>query len=277
MTAPASDSASHEETRASDVWAPPSGDRVGPRPAAIVEGDRYVADIIEALRVLVVAGVPVGVLIAGIGSRVAMLVLRLTSTDVSGIESDDGFTIGEVTLAGSYNLLVLGAVVGIIGAAAYQWVRPWLLGPTWFRRLTLGAGAGAVVGSMLIHADGIDFVALTPTWLAIGVFIALPALFGVLIGPVVDRVEQPTSWTTSSPTRWLLPVLLVVVFPMLLVILVVAAFILAVWFAVRSAAIVEWIRNARWFGYAIRACWLVVAVAGLMALASDVNDIAAIT
>ena len=80
---------------------------------------------------MVVAGVPLGVLVAGLGGRLVMLVLRLTSPDaVQGIETDDGFVIGEVTLGGTYNLLVLGAAVGVIGAAAYIAVAPWLVGPS---------------------------------------------------------------------------------------------------------------------------------------------------
>ena len=43
---------------------------------------------------------------------------------------------------------------------------------------------------MLIHADGIDFRLLTPTWLAIGLFVALPALFGVAIAMTVDRLDR---------------------------------------------------------------------------------------
>ena len=46
-------------------------------------------------------------------------------------------------------------------------------------------------GSILVHADGIDYRLLKPTWFAIALFVALPALFGGLIGPVVDRVRQP--------------------------------------------------------------------------------------
>ncbi len=161
--------------------------------------------------------------------------------------------------------------------APVAWIRPWLLGPNWLRRMTVGAGAGAVVGAMVIRSDGLDFIVLTPTWLAIGLFIALPALFGVLIGPAVDRVEQPTSWTAGRPTRWLLPVVLAVLFPMSLMVLLVAAIILAVWFAARSAAIVERMRNARWYSYAIRAFWLFIAAGGLVALLGDVNDVTAIT
>ena len=119
-----------------------------------------------------------------------MFILRITSpSTVRGVESDDGFTIGTVTLGGTYNLLLIGAVVGVIGACAYTLVAPWLIGPLWFRRLTTGAAAAVVAGSMLVHADGIDFNLLKPKWLAIGLFVALPGVFGVLIGASVDAVS----------------------------------------------------------------------------------------
>lgn len=62
-------------------------------------------------------------LVVGIGSRVAMLVSRLTSPDhVNGIRSDDDFVIGKFTLSGSYNLLMLGAAVGVVAAGLYRMV-----------------------------------------------------------------------------------------------------------------------------------------------------------
>jgi hypothetical protein len=136
---------------------------------ALVHGSRptYVAELIELLRVLVVAGVSVGIVVIGLGSRLAMFALRLTSPDdVVGVVSDEGFLIGRITLSGTYNLLVIGAAVGVIGAAACVAVAPWLIGPNWFRRLTVGLTAGALVGSLLIHSDGKDFTALGPLWLA---------------------------------------------------------------------------------------------------------------
>ena len=157
--------------------------------------------VTEQMRVLIVAGIPTGALVAGVGSRLAMLLLRLTSPDrVNGVISDDGFTIGTVTIGGTYSLVLLGAFVGIIGAGAYRLVAPWLIGPLWFRRVTTGLAAGAVVGSMLIHSDGVDFTLLKPTWLAIGLFIALPALFGVVIAVVVDSISRPDSWSRSTST-----------------------------------------------------------------------------
>lgn len=227
------------------------------------------SDVSERLWVLIVAGIPTGVLVAGVGSRLAMLVLRLTSPDeVVGVTSDDGFEIGRFTLGGTYNLLMLGAVVGVIGAAAYRAVQPWLLGPTWFRRLTVAAGSGAVVGSMLVHADGIDFRFLKPTWLAIGLFVALPALFGAVIGVVVDRVSAIA--VSHGWRRWVVPTVLVAAFPVAIVVVAIAAVVLAVWVPVRHG-----LGSAGGLpkpaGLGVRAVWLLIALAGLAALVGDVR------
>ena len=229
-------------------------------------------EVAERLRILVVAGVAVGVLVAGVGSRLAMLLLRLTSADsVRGLVSDDGFTIGQVTLGGTYNLLMLGAVVGIIGAAAYRAVAPWLLGPQWFRRVTTATGSGVVVGSMLVHADGIDFRVLKPTWLATGLFVALPALFGAVIGPAVDGVSAIGSWTARGATRWLLPVVLIVLFPMAVPVVVVAALVLMVWVPARRLIGSQAERVA--VGVIARGLWLTIAAVGAVALVADVMAI----
>ncbi len=90
----------------------------------------YTEEYVELLRVLVVTGLSVGILAIGLGSRLAMFLLRLTSPDsVVGVTSDDGFTIGQFTLSGTYNLVTIGAAVGFIGAVAYVAVAPWLIGP----------------------------------------------------------------------------------------------------------------------------------------------------
>ena len=226
-------------------------------------------DVSERLWVLIVAGIPTGVLVAGVGSRLAMLVLRVTSPEaVVGVTSDDGFEIGQFTLGGTYNLLVLGAVVGVIGAAAYRAVQSWLLGPAWFRRLTVAAGSGAVVGSMLIHADGIDFRVLKPTWLAVFLFVALPALFGAVIGVVVDRVSANMS--EHGWRRWVLPTVLVAAFPPVIVVVGIAAAVLAAWVPVgrglKSAGGLPKVA-----GLGVRAVWLMIALLGLAALVGDVQ------
>lgn len=230
---------------------------------------------LEGMRVLVVGGISAGVVLIGIGSRLAMLLLRVTSPDrVRGVKSDDGFIIGQVTLAGTYNLMLLGAAFGVIGAAAYLMVSPWLIGPNWFRRLTTGLAAAAVVGSMLVHADGIDFTVLRPTWLAIGVFVALPGLFGALVGVVVDAVRRPDSWTAQGPRRWVVPLILVGCFPLTIVVILVAAAVFGSWVLVSDLAGIGRVRSSAPYALVVRAGWLVIAILGLVAIVNDTQAIA---
>jgi hypothetical protein len=233
------------------------------------------ASFLGQLRVIVVAGIAAGVVLVGAGSRLAMLLLRLTSPDeVRGVTSDDGFTIGEVTLFGTYNLLNLGAAVGLIGAFAYWLVAPWLIGPRWFRRFTTGLAAGAIAGSMLIHADGVDFTALQPTWLAIGVFVALPAMFGYMIGVAVDAVEDEESWINRGRRRSILPFVLPVLFPVSIFVLLVVTLALLVCWRLRALPIVQRISVAKPYGFAVRSTFLLIAALGFWALVGDIQALA---
>lgn len=242
--------------------------------AAAAPGVGFVDRMMEELRVLVVAGVPFGVLVVGVGSRVAMLVLRLTSPDtVIGVRSDDDFVIGRFTLGGSYNLLMLGAAVGIVGAGVYRLVAPWLIGPMWFRRVTTAMGSAAVVGSILVHADGVDYRLLKPTWLAIALFVALPGVFGGFVGPVVDRVADRASWTRTGRRVWALPVICLVPFPLATLPLLFVVVAMTFMMAINEAAPVDRLRTWRPYGLIVRALWLGIAVFGLVVLIEDIIEI----
>ena len=113
-------------------------------------------------------------LVGGVGGRLAMLLLRITSPDyVSGVESDDGFEIGIISLA-TLNLIAttafLGALAGVFVVLALTYM-PWSWAPSaWaIPGATLG-GAG------LIHGDGVDFTLVQPHWLAVTLFVLVPAL-----------------------------------------------------------------------------------------------------
>ncbi len=238
------------------------------------EAQRHVHLVAEKMRILIVAGIPAGALLVGVGSRVAMLVLRLTSPDtVRGVKSDDGFVIGQVTLKGTYDLVGIGAVVGIIGAAAYMLVAPWLIGPLWFRRATTGIASAVVVGSMLVHSNGIDFNVLKPTWLAIALFVALPGLFGTLIGAFVDSVRRPDSWTRRGRRRWVLALLCVICFPITVLPLAFALIVVLVWHIITEAGLVRLVRRAPGYALVVRSVWVLIALAGLRALVADIDAI----
>ena len=74
----------------------------------------------------VVGGLATGALIGGVGGRLAMFVLRVTSDpSLHGLKTDDGFTIGR--FSGETLFLVLAtAALGVLGGLLYLAVRPWL-------------------------------------------------------------------------------------------------------------------------------------------------------
>lgn len=250
------------------------------RPAGIVQRDNFaVADEPSLatkwwrwMRVVIVAGGPAGMLVVGVGSRLAMLLLRVTSPEtVRGVESDDGFIIGRFTLGGSFALVQIGAFVGVLGAALYLLIRPWLLGPTWFRYLTIGLGSGSVGGSFLLHSDGVDFRVLEPGWLAMALFVAVPALFGVAIGPVVEMIERrtmPAGWQQFAAPAVILAIGPAGIIPALFV-----APGLFVYVAAQAPSHESSKPMPVVIGAIVRVVWLAIAVAGLLALIGDIRAI----
>jgi hypothetical protein len=231
----------------------------------------YAEELTELARVIVVSGIAVGAVVGGLGSRVAMLILRLTSPDgVRGVESDHGFTIGQVTLGGSYNLVLIGSAVGVIGAAAYVAVRQWLVGPLWFRRATVGATAGVLVGSMLIEPDGVDFTLLKPLWLAISLFVLLSAAVGVALAVAVDRFSSPASSTAQGRARWALPLVLAVLVAPVVVVIVPVLLLVAVVLTV-ARAVREPLRVSVLARGVVRAGFTVIPFLGVIALGQDLG------
>lgn len=130
-------------------------------------------------------GLLAGFVVGGIGGRLAMLLLRLTSSDgIRGIRSDDDFVIGRFT---TETLFLLGAatLLGATLAVGYLAVRRWL--PGRHRPLQAAIFLGLVGGAFVIHPDGVDFTLLDPLWLAVALFVVLPAGFGWWMAAVVER------------------------------------------------------------------------------------------
>jgi hypothetical protein len=225
------------------------------------------------IRVVVIAGLVVGVPVIGLGSRLIMLLLRLTSPDsVIGATSDDGFTIGEFTLGGTYNLLMMGMGLGLLGAAVYLAIKPLLIGPLWFRRLCTGVGSGVVVAAIVINRDGVDFIILKPTWLAIALFVTLPILFGTIVGPVVDRISASRFARTAGRQPWLLPVVALTLFPLSWIVALVVAAALAIGLVISDTKVAKAAQApaARLMG---QAGFAAIAGLGLLALVRDIEAI----
>lgn len=154
-------------------------------------------------------GFVTGAVVGGVGGRIAMFILRLTSSPaLRGLETDDGFTIGIVSGATMF-LMGLTAFLGLLGALSYLAFRLWV--PMRLRPWTAGVVAGLAGGAEFIRPVGIDFNLLAPLPLAIAMFVALPAAYGAVLALLVER-----SFRRPAGERWRslagLPLLLPLVF-----------------------------------------------------------------
>ncbi|WP_188110467.1 hypothetical protein [Aeromicrobium ginsengisoli] len=171
---------------------------------------------IKALRKLAVAtlaGAVVGFLVGGVGGRLIMGLLAGLNAEDAGALSDDGFTMGQVTLGGTLNLLLVGTVLGVLGGGIHLAVRDLRIGPGWFRAASLAVGAMVVVGAGLVHSDGVDFTLLEPTWAAIGLTLAIPFVFALALPPLADRWLRDDSALMTTRSRLLVVPLVPWVFP----------------------------------------------------------------
>jgi hypothetical protein len=216
-------------------------------------------------------GVISGALVGGVGGRLAMLVLRLTSDDsLHGIETDDGFVIGQISTATLF-LVLFTIVLGVLGALFYLAVRAWI--PAGARALLAGVFGGIVGGAAFIKSDGIDFRLLEPLPLAIALFIALPAAYGVVMSLLVERNLRDAAATERS--RWwalgLIPFIAIgLLGPTGLGVLLIIA---ATWVVNRKAPelVAFWHSSAMvWIG---RTSLLAVTAIALIALARDITRI----
>ena len=222
----------------------------------------------------VLAGGVLGFLIGGVGGRLAMFLLRVTSPDsVRGIESDDGFIIGQISLD-TIQLLSSAVAFGIIGAFIYRLLAPSLVGSRRVRSLVVAIAAGILFCVNVISPDGVDFTLLRPLWLAVLLFLAIPAAFGAAIVPLTERWDAPDAWVNGGGRRrWVLLGLVLVAAPFGLPIYVFAFVLTLAWaYADRVPAVHQFRQSDAGLSLA-RAAWCAVVTLATVALVKDIADI----
>lgn len=147
-----------------------------------------------ALMPSLVAAAIAGFFGAGIGGRLAMFMLRVTSgPEVMGLQSDDDFEIGQVTLLSIPLILALTAFTTLTVGPMHALARGWVPAP--MRPAVFATVLGLVGGGAVVHADGVDFQLLTPRWLAVALFVAVPASVGLLLEPAYALA----GWARRTP------------------------------------------------------------------------------
>jgi len=151
------------------------------------------------------AGIGAGLLVGGVGGRLVMRAASLLSPEVSGtgVRSEQGFRVGEVTLEGSIELLIfIGIFTGLFGAVYFAITRPWLMWAGKWHGAAFGLFLFAIgsASSDVLNPDNIDFVVLDNIPVIVLLFFALFILFGVTIawlyGWLDRRLPKPDD---SSP------------------------------------------------------------------------------
>lgn len=160
----------------------------------------------DALRVIAASlwsGIVAGVLVPGLGGRLLMRITAATSEPaVQGRLTEAGERIGEITLGGTIGfLLFVGLLGGLTAAVVYPFVR---------RALPRTAGwAGLVAAAPLLGIVGvgdplsprnIDFLLLTPRWLAVALVVAVAALFSVTFTALAARLDAAIPPLSRRPS-----------------------------------------------------------------------------
>ena len=148
------------------------------------------ADLAAAADVLArvtLVGALSGVIAVGVLGRVAMLLLAYLNPVATGVTSDDGFVMGQFTLSGSLQLAASGLQFGVIGVFFYLALRGLMIGPGWFRLLSISLGPAVVIGAIIVHTDGVDFNLLEPVWLAAVLFVGVPFAYCALLHVLAVR------------------------------------------------------------------------------------------
>lgn len=150
-----------------------------------------------------VAGGLAGVVVGGLGSRIAMRIAALTARDAAqGLTTEAGATIGRITFEGTAFLVVaVGIGTALIGTAFYLATLPWLPRRRAVRALAFGGLELVVFGTVLLDPGNPDFTILGRPLLNVLVLGSLFVLHGVALVLLVEPSGRLVSAVSSGP-RW---------------------------------------------------------------------------
>ena len=140
-----------------------------------------------------IAGLAVGIVVGGLGGRVAMRLIALLIPESTGSFTENGNRIGDITLGGSFALIVFGGLfVGIFVATIWVVVSPWLprsLGLRVLAAIPLAIGLGAF---------GVDRRAATRTSSCSGTTPACSSCSSAWSGSSAPRWRSSTRGSTGA-------------------------------------------------------------------------------
>ena len=164
-----------------------------------------IASRIRSAAIAVFAGFLSGVVTLGIGCRLAMRIVALMASDADqGTLTDATETVGDITVAGTIFLLLLGGAAGTFGGILYAATRRRLEWAGRWRGVIFGIGALVVLASTLVVSDNPDFARFGTPIVNVAMFGSLFVLFGVVITPVYDALQRAVLASTDGLAGYVL-------------------------------------------------------------------------
>lgn len=164
------------------------------------------------LRWAALLGVITGAIVAGIGGRVVMRLIAAADPSTDGTFTDARATVGEFTLSGTAEIVLLGTIAGIIGGLLYLGVRRWLPVPPAWNDAAYGVLTLVTVGQPLFDPSNADFQIFEPVLLTVGLFSGLFIVNGLLLGALMDRLHPEPAYRARRRTSMVITAVLGLVF-----------------------------------------------------------------
>ena len=157
------------------------------------------ASALRRFAAVFVAGGAAGVLVGGIGTRIAMRIAAMTARDgAQGLTTEAGATIGRITFEGTaFLVLAVGIGAALVGTAFYLATLPWLPRRRTLRAIAFGCLELVVFGTVLLDPANPDFTILGRPLVDVFVLGSLVVLHGV----VVVMIVKPSGRLVSSVAR----------------------------------------------------------------------------
>ena len=146
-------------------------------------------------------GALAGFISAGVGSRLVMKITALIDESTRGVNTDATATVGDFTVGGTIELLVLGTFLGIVGGLVYLGVRRWLPGPPAWHGLAFGFLTLFTLGNAVLDPNNVDFQIFEPILLILALFAALFLANGLIVARLADRLHPEPAYASSRASR----------------------------------------------------------------------------
>lgn len=148
------------------------------------------------------AGLVVGLVVAGFGGRVVMRLAAIVVPSATGQFTENGNRIGDITLAGSLGLILfVGLVAAVFFGVVWVVISPWLPGTGVVKGLVAMPIAVALGAFGLIDSRNLDFLVLRRDPLVVAILITLVASIAPAMALIDGWLDRRLPHVTARGSR----------------------------------------------------------------------------